>query len=343
MMTDRSGSGARLVRRIGWMFLIAALTGGAARAETVVLRVGRQPGLTYLPLIVMQHDGLLDRQARAAGLPALTYQPVQLGSAGALNDALLSGSVDMVAGAITVMAVLTDKTRSTLDVRGIAALNAGPMLLNTINPAIKTVRDFTDRDRIAVSAVKLSIHAILLEMAAAQTFGPDQFERLDHLTVSLPHPEAMASLLAGKTEITAHFTTPPFQEIELQNPAVHTVTSSDAILGGRNTLSLVWTTGRFRAANPVVYKVFLAALEEADRVIAQDPRRAAQIYVAAEGGHLTTDFVQHLIADPQVGWSPVPERVMPYVAFLMRIGSLKNKYDGWKDLFFPEIHDRPGS
>jgi NitT/TauT family transport system substrate-binding protein len=342
-MTDRSAIGVRLACFVGCLILAAALTSGDARAEIEALRVGRQPGLTYLPLIVMQHDGLLDRQARAAGLPGLVYQPVQLGSAGALNDALLSGSVDIVAGAITVMAVLTDKTRSTLDVRGIAALNAGPMLLNTINPAVKSVRDFTDRDRIAVSAVKLSIHAILLEMAAAQAFGPDQVERLDHLTVSLPHPEAMASLLAGKTEITAHFTTPPFQEIELQNPAVHTVTSSDAILGGRNTLSLVWTTGRFRAVNPLVYKVFLAALEEADRVIAQDSRRAAQIYIEAEGGRLTVDFVQRLIADPQVAWNPVPERVMSYVAFLMRIGSLKNKYDSWKDLFFPEIHDRPGS
>jgi len=93
-----------------------------ARAEVEAIRIGRQPGLTYLPLIVMQHDQLLDRRAREAGLAGLAYKPVQLGSAGALNDALLSGSVDMVAGAITVMAVLTDKTRGTLDVRGIAAL-----------------------------------------------------------------------------------------------------------------------------------------------------------------------------------------------------------------------------
>ncbi len=313
-----------------------------ARAEVEAIRIGRQPGLTYLPLIVMQHDQLLDRRAREAGLAGLAYKPVQLGSAGALNDALLSGSVDMVAGAITVMAVLTDKTRGTLDVRGIAALNASPMLLNTNNRSIKTVRDFTERDRIAVSAVKLSIHAILIEMAAAQAFGADQFERLDRLTVSLPHPEGMASLLTGKTEITGHFTTPPFQDIELQNPAVHTVTSSNEILGGRNTMSLIWTTGRFRADNPRAYKAFLAALEDADRAIVQDPRRAAQLYVETEGGTMAREFVERLIADPQV-WTTVPERMMPYVAFLMRIGRLKGRYDGWKDLFFPEIHDKSGS
>jgi NitT/TauT family transport system substrate-binding protein len=314
-----------------------------ARAETDEIRVGRQPGLTYLPLIVMAHEGLLDKQARAAGLPSLRYKAVELGSAGALNDALLSGSVDYVAGAITVMAILTDRTRSTLDVRGVAALNSGAMLLNTINPAVRRIRDFTDRDRIAVSAVKLSTQAILLEMASAQSFGQDQYDRLDNLTVSLPHPDGMAALLAGKTEITAHFTTPPFQDIELENRAVHTVISSDDVLGGRNTLSLVWTTAKFRTDNPRAYKAFLAALEEADRIIARDTERAARIYLDAEPSKLPNEFLERLIADPKVAWTTVPERVMPYIEFLMRIGSLKGKYASWKDLFFADIYDKQGS
>jgi NitT/TauT family transport system substrate-binding protein len=333
-----------LARRLGPLLMAAALAGaGTARAEVDEIRVGRQPGLTYLPLIVMQHDRLLDRHARAAGLPGLGYKAVQLGSAGALNDALLAGSVDYVAGAITVMAVLAAKTRGTLDVRGVAALNSGPMRLNTINPAVRSVRDFTERDRIAVSAVKLSIHAILLQMAAEQAFGPGQFDRLDRLTVSLPHPEAMTSLLSGKTEITAHFTTPPFQEIELQNTAVRSITSSNEILGGRNTLSLVWTTAKFRAANPRAYRAFLAALEEADVAITSDPGRTARLYVEAEGAKLPVEFFERLIADPEVAWTTVPERTMPYVAFLMRTGGVKGPYGGWHDLFFPDIHDKPGS
>jgi NitT/TauT family transport system substrate-binding protein len=333
---------AQLGRAVGGALVLLLLCTGA-RAETDEIRVGRQPGLTYLPLIVMAHEGLLDKQARAAGLPSLRYKAVELGSAGALNDALLSDSVDYVAGAITVMAILTDRTRSTLDVRGVAALNSGPMLLNTINPAVHTIRDFTDRDRVAVSAVKLSIHAILLEMACAQAFGQDQYDRLDNLTVSLPHPEGMAALLAGRTEITAHFTTPPFQDIELQNPAVHTVISSDDILGGRNTLSLVWTTAKFRASNPRAYKAFLAALEEADRIIARDTERAARIYLDAEPSKLPVEFFERLIADPKAAWTTAPERIMPYIEFLMRIGSLKGRYASWKELFFADIHDKQGS
>jgi NitT/TauT family transport system substrate-binding protein len=45
----------------------------------------------------------------------------------------------------------------------------------------------------------------------------------------MPHPEGMAAMLAGKTEIDAHFTTPPFQFIELEKPGVHRVTTSDEI------------------------------------------------------------------------------------------------------------------
>jgi NitT/TauT family transport system substrate-binding protein len=333
---------AQLGRAAGVALALLFLCTGA-RAETDEIRVGRQPGLTYLPLIVMAHEELLDKQARVAGLPSLRYRAVELGSAGALNDALLAGSVDYVAGAITVMAILTDRTRSTLDVRGVAALNSGPTLLNTNNPAVHTIRDFTDRDRIAVSAVKLSVHAVLLEMACAQAFGQDQYDRLDHLTVSLPHTEGMAALLAGKTEITAHFTTPPFQDIELENRTVHTVISSDHVLGGRNTLSLVWTTAKFRTDNTRAYKAFLAALEEADQIIASDTERAARIYLDAEPSKLPVEFFERLIADPKAAWTTVPEQIMPYIEFLTRIGSLKGKYASWKDLFFADIHDKQGS
>src|SRR5262249_57954507 len=119
---------------------------------------------------------------KAAGLSGLKYTAVSLASAAALNDGLLSGQVDYVAGAITVMAVLADKAAGAMEVRGVAALNSGAMYLNTTNAAVKSVRDFGEGDRIAVSAVKLSIHAVLLQMAAAREWGPAEWERLDRRT-----------------------------------------------------------------------------------------------------------------------------------------------------------------
>ena len=174
--------------------LVATLASGPVRADAAKISIGKQQGLSYLPLIIAQSEKLIEKHAREQGLDGITVEWVYLASAGALTDALLSGNVDYVAGASTVLDVLWDKTRK--DVKGVVNLSNFDFTLNTINPNVKTVRDFTEADRIAVSAVKLSVHAIILQMAAAQAFGADGWERLDHLTVSRSHPDALAALLS---------------------------------------------------------------------------------------------------------------------------------------------------
>jgi NitT/TauT family transport system substrate-binding protein len=128
--------------------LVAVATTSYAHAEVTAIRIAHQPGLSYLPLMVIEKDGLLQKQARQQGLDRLAYESVLVGSASALNDVLLTGVTDVVAGSITVMAVLSDRARS-LDIRGIAALNCDSLYLNSNNPRIRTLRDFSDRDRIA--------------------------------------------------------------------------------------------------------------------------------------------------------------------------------------------------
>jgi NitT/TauT family transport system substrate-binding protein len=292
--------------------------------------------------MIMEKEKLLQKHARERGLEALGYTSVLVGNASALNEVLLAGSADVAAGAITVMAVLADRARA-LDIRGIAALNCDIHYLNANTPRIKTLRDFTATDRIAVSAVKLSIHAIVLQMAAEKEFGPGQHEALDRLTVSLPHPEAVAALLAGKTEITAHLTTTPFKKIELRDSRVHRVLSSDSLLGGRPTGALLWTTGRFRSENPKAYASLLAALKEAIDIIGKDPDYAARVYIEAEKQKFEPAVVREWITDPGDIFTIVPERTFALVEFMQRTGKLKGRFSGWKDLFFPEIHNENGS
>jgi NitT/TauT family transport system substrate-binding protein len=180
-------------------------------------------------------------------------------------------------------------------------------------------------------------------MAASHEWGGGEWEHLDRLTVSLPHPEAMSSLLSKRTEVTAHFTTPPFQYLELQDPKVHRVASTRDILGGPTNIAMVWTTGKFRGENPRAYKAFLAALEEASQSINADKHRAAEIYLKQEKSTLPLDFVEKLVGDPDNYFTTTPENTMPYVDFLKRTGRLKREYKSWKDLFFAEIHDKAGS
>src|SRR5208282_6371960 len=94
-------------------------------------------------------------------------------------------------GGVPGLVTLWAKTKGTAqEVRGISALSSQPFLLNTRNPDVKTVRDFSAADRIALPAVKVSVQAVTLEMAAAEAFGKENFAKLDHLTVSLSPPDA---------------------------------------------------------------------------------------------------------------------------------------------------------
>ena len=84
------------------------------------------------------------------------------------------------------------------------AMNRQPAYLMTRNPNIKSIRDFTDNDRIALPAPKVSVQAIMLQMIAEKTFG--KFDVLDKLTVGMSHPDGTAAMLSGKLEVQSHFT-----------------------------------------------------------------------------------------------------------------------------------------
>ena len=113
----------------------------------------------------------------------------------------------MIGIGLPVFLTLWDKTRGNMNVRGMVAMNRQPAFLTTRNPNIKSVRDFTDNDRIALPAPKVSVQAIMLQMIAEKTLG--KFDALDRLTVGMSHPDGTAAMMSGKLEITSHFTSAP--------------------------------------------------------------------------------------------------------------------------------------
>ena len=134
------------------------------------MRVATQFGLAYLPLIVMEHDHLWERQAEKLGVK-ITAEYTLLGGGGALNDALISGSVDFAAGGTAPMLVLWDRSTTSFKVKGIAALNASPIDILTNKPNVKSLADFTAEDRIAVPSIRTSLQALVLMAASEQKFG----------------------------------------------------------------------------------------------------------------------------------------------------------------------------
>lgn len=328
-----------------WKAAVAAgalVFAASARAEVSELKLMSQYGIGYMQLTVMKGDKLVEKHLAKAGMPDVKVTWATLGAGAAANDALLSGSLHMAAGGTGPAFILWDRTRGNVDVRGIAALSSMPNLLVTRDPRIKTIKDFSEKDRIAMAGAGSSVQTIYLQMAVAKEFGQENFKKLNPLMVNLPHPEGLRAMLSGSQEIQSQFTSPPFQNQALEQGARVVLNSYD-IMGGPNTFLMVWTTSKFRSENPKAYKALVDALREATEAINANKRRAAELYVAEGGGKENVDKILALMNDPQVRYTLAPERVLPYALFMNQIGTLKNKPTSWKDLFFPEIHELPGS
>jgi NitT/TauT family transport system substrate-binding protein len=333
-----------MLRKLSLVLAVALATLGSSRAEVPQVRIGRAPGLAYLPLFVMEADKLLEKRLAQAGLGDVPVVWQNSTGGNVMNDALLSGSMEFANGGFPPFLTLWSKAKGTRsEIAGVAAVSDLPSVLTTNNPKVHSIADFTDKDRISVAAVKASQVAILLQMAAEKTFGPGQYARLDALTVSLPQPESMTALLSGKTELTAHFTVPPFSNRELKDPKISKVLTSTEILGGVNTVVVAYATKAFRDQNPKTFKAYLDALADASELIARDRRRAAELYLAASRDPIGLDELMDIMSDPSLRYVPSPSGTMVFAEFMHKVGTLKVKPESWKDVFFPEIHHLPGN
>ena len=323
--------------------LAAALSTPALAADQEI-RLAQQFSMGYLQLNVMQHEQLIEKHAKTLGVADPKVSWFKFNGPTAVNEALISGNVDAGSGGVPGLLQLWSRTKGTpQEVRGIAALSSQPFLLNARNPAIKTIADFKDSDRIAVPAVRTSVQALTLQMAAAKQWGPKEFEKLDPLTISMTPPDATIALLKGGAQITAAFSVPPFQFMQLDDKEVHTVLNSYDVLGGPHTFTAIWTSKRFRDENPKMYKAFIEALKEATDRVNADKRKAASYWIEDSKSKLPLDKATAIVSGAQVHWTMVPENTMKFADFMGSVGRLKAKPKSWQDYFFPEAQGMKGS
>jgi NitT/TauT family transport system substrate-binding protein len=330
-------------------FLAALVSALPAHAETAELRLRRPLDLVALPLLVMEHEHLIERTAEAMGLGAVTVIWSSPGNTGPLGPpdpiaALAAGESDLVAADLAPFLLAADATAGTPgEIRALGALAERPYVLVTRNPAVHTIRDFGGADRIALPALKTSGPALMLQMAAAQEWGPEHYDKLDPLVLARPDASAAAALIAGKGEIDAHFSRTPYADEELANPRVHRVMDSFDI-AGPHTAAVLAATLRFRTANPTLCTAILSALEEADDFIRKSPGAAAEIFTAmVKDGTIPLEDLTDMIGDPDLAYRVAPAGVMRLVDFMHRIGRLKRRPASWRDLFLPEARDLPGN
>jgi NitT/TauT family transport system substrate-binding protein len=322
---------------------LLALAAGEARADASELRVARQFGLGYIQFDVMEHGKLIEKHAKAAGLGDIKVTWATFRSSDVMNDALISGTIDFASVGGPGLALIWAKTRGNIDVRGAAGLNQMPLYLNTRNPDVKSIRDFTPKDKIALPAIKVAVQAIILQMAAAKEWGDKEYAKLDPLTVSMAHPDGLAALLSGQSEITAHFTSPPFQYRELEKPGIRTILNSFDVIGGPMSFNAVVATAKFQKANPKLYDAFVAALAEATDTINKDKRAAATLFKEVRKDPTSVDDLVKMMEAPGVAFTLVPTGFEKIAAFMHGVGTIKVKPASWKDMFFANAHGMPGS
>ncbi len=321
----------------------AAFVPQQAHAEANSVRVAKQFGLAYTQYMVMEDQKLIEKHAKAAGLD-ITTEWATFRSSDVMNDALISGSVDFVSLGIPGIVTIWSKTKGTpIEVKAASGLNVSPLMLLVRDPEIKSLKDFKDSHRIALPAIKVSMQAIMLQMAAAKEFGDAKFNALDHLTVSMAHPDATAAMLGGKSEISANFSSSPFQYRQMKDPSIRRILTSTELFDEPLSFNIIATTSKFREQNPKLYRAFLAALKEATDFINADKRRAAEVYQKVSGDRTPIDTLMDVLADPAIQYNTKVGGIGPFVSFMAKTGTLKNPPVDWKEMFFPEALAGSGS
>ncbi|CAG9171379.1 ABC transporter substrate-binding protein [Cupriavidus pampae] len=334
---------SRWSRRAAVSMLVAGLAlTGTAHAEGR-LRVAEQFGVVYLLLNIARDQQLIEKHGKQQGVD-VKVEWTQLSGGSAVNDALLSGSIDIAGAGVGPLLTLWDRTHGKQNVKGVASLGNFPYYLVSNNPKVKTIADFTEKDRIALPAVSVSVQSRVLQFAAAKQWGDKEFNRLDKWTVAVPHPDAAAAIIAGGTEITGHFGNPPFQDQELAgNPNARIVLNSYDVLGGPSSATVLYATEKFRNENPKTYRAFVDALAEAADFATKQPEAAADLYIRVNKAKIDRALLVKILKNPQVQFKVAPQNTFALAEFMHRVGAIKNAPKSWQDYFFQDPATAQGS
>src|SRR5262249_34673689 len=142
-----------------------------------------------------------------------------------------------------------------------------------------SIADFKPNDRIAVPTLT-SPQMYLLQMQSEKIFG--KFDHLRDQIVMLSHPQAIAALTDHTGQATAYFSSPPLTHIALRAGNVHAILSSADVMTGTSSFLILGARRSYARAQPQIAELVAKAIDEAARLVRDDPKRAAQVYLTHE-------------------------------------------------------------
>ncbi len=345
-VTRLQGSRMKKLAVVSLATVMTAGLAGPAAAESDEVRFAQQFGLLYLPMHAVVSHKMVETCAKEKGLGDVKVSMHRFSGGAAVNQALLSKNVDFAAGGIGPLLKVWDKTKGRLNVKAMTNLAAMPLKLNTNDSRVKNLEDYvglTDH-KIATPSVKVSIQAVVLQMAAEKKWGKGNAFKLDDMTVSMKHPSAMAALLAGGQAVKSHFATLPTSWNELNSGKVHNVITSYDVLGGRHSTVAMYTTEAWKNDNPMLYECVWTSFRKGIDWINEDKKRAAGLYHSFTKSKLDLADVEKMLTTPgEMDYTVQPERTMQFAEFLHSIGSIDNMPESWKDYYWENNYDQKGS
>jgi len=318
--------------------LWAALTPALAQEQ---VRIGLGYGFAFLPLYICEDLKLVEKQAKAAHLD-IVAKFAHFASGGELHAALAARQIDIAPfGTAPLLAGAVPAKESGRQIVAVSGITSLPLTLLSNQAEERSIADLKTSDRIAVPTLT-SPQMYLLQMQSEKTFG--KFDRLRDQIVMLSHPQAIAALADNNGQATAYFSSPPFTQIALRAANVHAILSSSEVMNGKSSFLILGALRSYVSAQPQVAEVVAKAIDEAARLIRDDPKRATQIYLSREpSAALNSAAVEAIIRETKDEFGSPVYGVQATADFMVRSGELKGSLRSWKDIAAPALLSSPST
>lgn len=303
---------------------IAGCSNQAAQQTTAKkISIAEQYGLAYAPLQIIKENKLLDKN-----LPGIQVEWQQLNNTAEIREAMLANRVDAGFMAIPPFLIGWDKG---MEWKIASGLSSSPVGLVTHKQNVKSLKDFTSSDRIAVPQPG-SVQHILLAMAAERELADPK--KLDNLLVTMNHPDGMNALLAKK-DISAHFTAMPYLFKELENKDMHQIISGREAFGSDFSFIVGVTTKRLHDNNPEVYQAFVASIKEAVDFIKNNPEKSAEIL--AKDYKMSREEVLKYLTWGQTEYTTTVKGISKFSSFMAKTGYISKPVNQAKDVLWEDV------
>jgi NitT/TauT family transport system substrate-binding protein len=314
------------------LVLFSALTPALAQDQ---IKVGIGYGLAFLPIYICEDLKLIEKRAKDAHLDVKAdFQ--RFTSAAEVEDALASNAIHIAPFGIAPLLAAWEKGKDRPEqVFAVSGMTSLPLVLLSNQPDVLSVADLRPADQIAMPTLT-SPQMYVLELQSEKAFS--RYDRLKGQVVALSHADAINDLVEGTGQVKAYFASPPYAELALRDAKVHAVLSSSDVMGGKSSFLMLAATKAYIEAQPLIPGVVEKAMDDAARIIHDDPRRAAQIYLTHEPSDVMNGAaMEAVIRDIKDEFGSAVYGVKTMADFMGRHGELKTVPQSFKDVVAPAL------